>query len=85
MQIKYSKQAIKAIKKLPRNIAIIVKAAIEGLTDSPPRGDIKNIQGYTDGRKQLSVGKYRIIYQYLNDGEIYVWIIDIDSRGDIYK
>jgi mRNA interferase RelE/StbE len=85
MQIRYSKQATKAIKKLPKDVAGLVKTAIEGLTETPPKGDIKTMQGYSDGRKRLRVGKYRVIYQYLDDGEIYVWIIDVGSRGDIYK
>ena len=85
MQIRYSKQAAKAIKKLPKEFAVLVKTAIEGLAEVPPKGDIKTMQGYSDGRKRLRVGKYRVIYNYLNDGEIYIWIIEIGSRVDIYK
>lgn len=63
-----------------------IKTAIEGLTQTPPQGDIKLLQGYTDGRKRLRVGKYRIIYIYLPNGEIQIlYIINIDSRGDVYK
>lgn len=85
MEIKYSKQAVKAIKKIPKEMALLVKRAIEGLAENPPKGDIKTMQGYSDGRKRLRVGKYRVIYNYLSDVEMYVWIIDIGSRGDIYK
>jgi mRNA interferase RelE/StbE len=85
MQIRYSKQAVKAIKKLPKDVALLVKSAIEGLAEVPPKGDIKSMQGYSDGRKRLRVGKYRVIYNYLSDDEVYIWIIDIGSRGDIYK
>lgn len=85
MEIKYSKQAVKDIKKLPKNIAPKIKTAIEGLTLNPPKGDIKVMQGYSDGRRRLRVGKYRIIFQYREDGEVYVWVIEIGSRGDIYK
>lgn len=85
MQIRYSKQATKAIRKLPSDVAVFVKNAIEGLAENPPKGDIKTMQGYSDGRKRLRVGKYRVIYTYLNDGELFVWIIDVGSRGDIYK
>lgn len=67
MRIKYSKQATKAIKKLPQDVAKLVKSAIEGLTETPPKGDIKTMQGYSDGIKRLR------------------WIIDVGSRGDIYK
>ena len=37
-------------------------------------------------KKRLRVGKYRIIYNYLPNGEIEIlYIINVDSRGDIYK
>lgn len=85
MDIKYSKQAAKDIKKLPKGVVPLIKEAIEGLTEVPPKGDIKTIQGCSDGRKRLRVGKYRIIYQYRDDGNIYVWVIEIGTRGDIYK
>jgi mRNA interferase RelE/StbE len=85
MDIRYSKQAQKDIRKLPKDVARLVKRAIEGLIENPPKGDIKTMQGYSDGRKRLRVGKYRVVYQYINDGSIYVWIIEVGSRGDIYK
>ena len=85
MEIRYSKQAKKDIKKLPKDVAVLVKKAIEGLTEIPPKGDIKVMQGYSDGRKRLRVGKYRIIYQYRDDGNVYDWVIEIATRGDIYK
>jgi len=85
MEIRYSSQAKKDAKKLPKDVAVLVRKGIEGLTEIPPKGDIKSLQGYNDGRKRLRIGKYRIIFQYKDDGVIYVWIIEIGSRGDIYK
>lgn len=86
MQIVYSKKAVKYINGLDKLTKQRIKTAIEGLTAEPPKGDIKLLQGFTDGRKRLRVGKYRIIYNYLPDGEIIVlYIINIDSRGEIYK
>ena len=44
------------------------------------------MRGYSDGRQRLRVGKYRIIFKYIGNKEIeVVYIIDIGSRGDIYK
>lgn len=84
--IEYSKKAAKYIEKLDRPTKQRIKAGIEGLTKEPPEGDIKLLQGYTDGRKRLRIGKYRIIYNYLPNGEIEIlYIINVDSRGDIYK
>lgn len=86
MEIKYKKQAVKFINGLDKSTKQRIKAAIEGLTEEPPKGDIKSLQGYKDGRKRLRVGKYRIIYNYEPNGEVIVlMILDIDSRGDIYK
>lgn len=86
MQIEYSKKAAKYINALDRPTKQRIKAGIEGLTEQPPRGDIKTMQGFADGRKRLRVGKYRVIYNYLPSGGIVVlYIINVDSRGDIYK
>ena len=86
MRIEYSKKAAKYINGLDKPTSQRIKAGIEGLAQEPPKGDIKTLQGYTDGRKRLRVGKYRIVYNYYPDGTIMVlYIMDVDSRGDIYK
>ena len=86
MDIQYSKTAVKYINSLDKPTKQRIKLAIEGLTEQPPKGDIKTLQGFKDNRKRLRVGKYRIIYNYLPNGKITIlYIINIDSRGDIYK
>ncbi len=86
MEIEYSRKAAKYISGLDRPTKQRIKTAIEGLTETPPKGDIKSLQGYKDGRKRLRVGKYRIIYNILPNGGVEVlYIINVDSRGDIYK
>lgn len=86
MRIEYSRKAVKYINAFDRPTKQRIKTAIEGLTETPPRGDIKMLQGFSDGRKHLRVGKYRIIYNYLPDGKIEIlYILNVDSRGDIYK
>ena len=53
---------------------------------TPPEGDIIPMQGYSDGRLRLRVGKYRIIHNYsIEDGKKILYIIAVGSRGDIYK
>lgn len=44
--------------------------------------DIAKISGYDLFR--LRVGKYRAIYTLVND-ELFILVLNIDSRGDIYK
>ena len=44
------------------------------------------MQGYSDGRKRLRVGDYRVIYRIEADFEVEIlFIIEIGNRGDIYK
>lgn len=85
MNIEYSKRAAKFINKQDKPTKQRLKDAIEGLAENPPKGDIKTLQGYTDGRKRLRVGKYRVIYNYIHEEIEILYIFDVDSRGDVYK
>ncbi|MBQ3137158.1 MAG: type II toxin-antitoxin system RelE/ParE family toxin [Clostridia bacterium] len=86
MIIRYSKDALKFLAKLDKKSIERIRKAIEGLTLTPPVGDIKLMQGYTDERKRLRVGSWRIIYKYGTDNELEIlFVIDIGNRGDIYK
>lgn len=86
MDIIYAKSASKIINGMDRATKQRIKAGIEGLTRVPPVGDIKPLKGYNDGRKRLRVGNYRIIYRYgLKNQVIVLFILDIGSRGGIYK
>ena len=86
MIIKYSKDALKFLSKLDAKSVNRIRSAIQGLTLDPPVGDIKVMQGYTDSRKRLRVGTWRIIYKYGAENEVEIlFVIDIGNRGDIYK
>ena len=85
MEIRFDKKAKKFIEAQDKPTKQRIRKAIEGLTEEPPRGDIKTLQGYADGRLRLRVGKYRILYRYIGGIAVILHIMDIDSRGDIYK
>lgn len=86
MEVRYSKDALKFLARLDKKSVERIRLAIQGLTQSPPEGDIKVMQGYSDNRKRLRVGGWRIIFKYGTDGQLEVlFIIDIGNRGDIYK
>lgn len=74
------KKAKKFVDKLPSNERRRVVAAIERL---PNGEDIKRIKGHSD-LLRLRVGEYRIIYS-VDNGDLVVYVIDADNRGDIYK
>lgn len=86
MKIAYSKVAVKAINSFDKAMKQRIKIGIEGLIDSPPKGDIKQMQGFNPPIYRLRIGKYRVIYEYTTIDEEQVLLIkDIGSRGDIYK
>lgn len=86
MEVRYSKSAIKAIHAMDKQTKQRIHNGILGLMHKPPVGDTKPMQGFFDERYRLRVGKYRIIYKFGLENELEILhIIDIGSRGDIYK
>ena len=86
MIIRYSKDALKFLARLDAKSVSRIKEAVSGLTESPPIGDIKILQGYKDNRKRLRVGSWRIIYRYGTENALEVLLVlDIGNRGDVYK
>lgn len=86
MKIVYSKSSLKFLAKLDSHSVERIRNAIKGLTENPPVGDIKSMNGYKDGTKRLRVGGWRVIYRIDSDNTIEIlFVIDIGNRGDIYK
>lgn len=86
MVVRYTRDALKFLSRQDKKTIARIREAIAGLTKTPPQGDIKSMQGYSDGRKRLRVGQWRIIYQNTQDGQVEILLIlDIGNRGDIYK
>ena len=85
MRIRYGKTALKSLQGYDRPTRERIRQKINDLTLTPPIGDIKALIG-EKGRYRLRVGKYRVKYEYIIDkAETILHIVNIDSRGDIYK
>ena len=85
MEVKYTKEALKSLKKYDATTRGYIREKIGGLTESPPAGDIKPLSG-REGQFRLRTGKYRIIYEHIvQEGEKKLMVNKIDSRGGIYK
>lgn len=76
MEIQYSKQAIKYLKKLHKPKREQIIAAIEQI----PQGNIKKMQG-VEGLYRLRVNDYRVIF---SGNRVILMVIKVGSRGDIY-
>lgn len=82
MQLIYRKEALKALLKLPRNVALNIRDKVEVLAADPfaSNNNVKALDG-TDGYR-LRVGDWRIIYRI--DSET-LEVLRIGPRGGIYK
>lgn len=86
-EVRYSKAAQKFIKsRTPKEKEHLKGIIHENLLSIPAKGDIKPLEGYSDGRKRLRVGSIRVIFRYDESGGLIILsILDIGNRGDVYK
>jgi len=81
LKITYTKQAVKALRKMQPKKAKSIANAIERIGNKDTKGlNIIKREGYDDYR--LRLGDYRVIYTI--EGVILA-IIKIGPRGDVYK
>lgn len=80
----YSKQATKALRKIPVGIAIRLQEGISCIANNPAeyRGDWRRLEGSEFWR--LRVGGWRAICD-LQNGEMIILVLKIAPRGDVYK
>jgi mRNA interferase RelE/StbE len=81
MEIRLSKPAYKYLQNLDNITEKRIRDALENLKENPPKGDIKPYKGRPKFFR-LRIGKYRAIFCIKND---IINIVDIDSRGQVYK
>jgi mRNA interferase RelE/StbE len=75
--------AVDEVRALPRPVRARVKAAIDGLAETPvPRGAAR-LRGRANAYR-LRVGDYRIIYE-VNVAEIVVYIVGVAHRKEVYR
>lgn len=81
-EVKFSKKAEKAYKKLSADIRLRINKKINYLQATPRGKDTKKLVGHTNIYR-TRVGSYRIVYE-IEDDKLVVWILDVGSRGSIY-
>lgn len=81
-QLLYSKQAHRALMKMPANDAERIEGKLKQLAEKPEElsGNIKRLANSRAYR--LKVGNYRVLYD--DDGTV-LSINEIGARGGIYK
>ena len=76
LEIKYSKQALKFLKKQD----VVTQKCIINALSNLHKGDVKKLQN-RNGRR-LRIGDYRVIF---DNVENIIFIQIIDNRGQVYK
>ena len=82
-KITFSKNADKTLRGLPRNIALIIGKKLKELADNP--NGMRNVKRLTNHPGyRLRVGDWRIVYT-VHDNELIIHIINVKTRGEVYK
>jgi mRNA interferase RelE/StbE len=78
-----SRAAEKQLSQLPRHIANAITRKIDLLAEIPRPDGCKKLQGY-DNAYRIRSGDYRIVYT-VEDGKLYIEVIRIQHRRDVYS
>jgi mRNA interferase RelE/StbE len=81
-KIEYSRSSLRALRKMPRNVAETIEKKIVGLAADPyaPHNNATRLQGRPGYR--LRVGDWRVLYEL---GEKRLLVLDIKPRGGAYQ
>ncbi|MEO8186660.1 MAG: type II toxin-antitoxin system RelE/ParE family toxin [Burkholderiaceae bacterium] len=81
--IEFSRDAAKALIRMPRHQAMRIRRKIDELVHDPRKAaHVKKLTDYPGYR--LRVGDWRVIYL-LHEDRLIVHIVRIASRGEVYK
>lgn len=83
-EISFKPTALKALLKMPRNQAHLIRTKIEALKENPYSlsnniKKLQNIEGY-----RLRVGNWRVIY-HVDQKVLKILVVKIATRGGIYQ
>lgn len=82
-QIEYSRRSIRALRRMPANVAILIRSKIAAVAQDPFGAQgVKKLIG-RDGYR-LRVGDWRVLY-FLDGQRLRVLVTEIGPRGGIYR
>ena len=82
-QIEYSKQSIRALRRMPANMAALIRSKIAGVAQDPLGAQgVKKLSGREEYR--LRIGDWRVLYM-LDGQRLRVLVTDDGPRGGIYQ
>ena len=83
-KIFFTKQSDKALRKMPRNVANLIRDKLATVASAPhaQHNNVTKLQNRPGYR--LRVGDWRIIYEIQND-RLVILVLKIAPRGEVYR
>ena len=83
-QIEYTRDAVKALKAMPRNVSLQIRGKIELLAADPfaANNNVRKLVGREGYR--LRVGDWRVIYE-IEGGRLGIHVLTVAPRGGAYQ
>ena len=80
----FTKQAMRMLRRLPRNIAELIRAKITEIAQDPyaTHNNVAKLVGRPGYR--LRVGDWRVIYELENE-QLVLLVLKIGPRGEVYE
>jgi mRNA interferase RelE/StbE len=83
-KIIFTKQAYKSLRRIPQEIVGRIRDRLDRIAEDPYAQNpnvtkLQNRAGY-----RLRAGDWRVIYD-VQEGELVILVLKVDSRGDIYR
>ena len=84
-EIRYQKHAARRLLRIPRDIALRMRARIEAIALDPygRHPNATRLKG-RDGGFRLRIGNWRVVY-FLDDERKVFLVAKIDQRGQVYR
>ena len=84
LEIRWTAEALRGLRKLDTPVARRVLVAIGGLAEDPRPAGARAPAGDAAGLMRLRVGDHRVIYQ-IEDGILLVTVIRVAHRREVYR
>jgi mRNA interferase RelE/StbE len=83
-QVEYTRDAIKALKAMPRNVSLQIRGKIELLAADPfaANNNVRKLVGREGYR--LRVGDWRVIYE-IEGARLVIHVLAVAPRGGAYQ
>lgn len=83
-QIVFTRQANRALRKMPRNTVRLIREKLDQLAQDPyaHNPNVTKLQGRSGYR--LRVGDWRVIYE-LEDDRLVIMVLKVAGRGGVYR